>query len=465
MKEQLPHIVLFNPPGRKIYIRDYYCSKVSKAYYLPQPVDLLMQSAYFPGNEFQVTVIDAIAEKKSLGSVIEQLGNLNPDVIIGLIGSVSMAEDLYSYEQIKKAIPDAKILCSGDVLLDCYKEKLEKYNWLDAILTNFYLDGPRKWLAGKTAPGLAYLDQNNNLIHQDDRPKTKLDIPFPQQHLFKGNYRMPFANAQPIATVLTNYACPYPCTFCIMSTLPFVSRTAASIIAELAALKERGYRFIYFSDQTFFQSKSTTREVLNWMVNSNFKINWMCFSRVDVLDETDLKLMKKAGCKLIMFGVEWAENEKLEHYKKHYSVEQIENTFALSKSLGIKRLGTFLIGVPGQTRASILNTVKFAIKIDADYASFNVAVPRSNTSFREEALSAGLIEESQEVMDQSGDEVIMGSGELTPDEVMTLKKKAYRKFYLRLPYLWKRLRGLSNWVEVKSHFYEGWYIVKSLLRN
>ena len=65
--------MLFNPPGDKIYIRDYYCSKVSKAYYYPQPVDLLIQSAYFPEDEYDITVIDAIAEKKTEENVLLQL--------------------------------------------------------------------------------------------------------------------------------------------------------------------------------------------------------------------------------------------------------------------------------------------------------------------------------------------------------------------------------------------------------
>ncbi|MFK7786624.1 MAG: hypothetical protein AB8B56_16000, partial [Crocinitomicaceae bacterium] len=75
MKEKTK-IALFNPPGDKIYIRDYYCSKVSKAYYYPQPVDLLIQSAYFPEEEYDITVIDAIAEKKSLDAVVAELNNI-----------------------------------------------------------------------------------------------------------------------------------------------------------------------------------------------------------------------------------------------------------------------------------------------------------------------------------------------------------------------------------------------------
>ncbi|WP_394747373.1 B12-binding domain-containing radical SAM protein [Spongiimicrobium salis] len=456
------HILFLNPPGKKIYIRDYYCSKVSKAYYLPQPVDLLMQSTFFDEPDYRVSVIDCIAEKINEKSALEKIDRSDPDYIIGLIGAVSLPEDLAFYKAIKKRKPNVIIACSGDALLEKHQEKFQKYDWLDAIITNFFKDGFKQFLEGKEEiEGLVYRS-NEGVITKPSKRSKPMDMAAPKQSLFKGHYRMPFANALPIATVLTNYACPYPCTFCIMSTLPYTTRTAASIISELKTLKENGYRFLYFSDQTFFQSKAITKEVLEWMVAENYGLNWMCFSRVDVLDEKELKLMKAAGCSLIMFGVEWAEDELLTHYKKHYTTEQIKTTFALSKQLGIKRLGTFLIGVPGQSKQSILNTMVFAKEIEADYASFNVAVPRSNTSFRTEALTNGLIDDSLEIMDQSGNEVTIGTGILSKKELQQLRNKAYRSFYFRPKYIWDKLLSLRNWTEFKIHFREGWYVLKSV---
>ncbi len=459
----LPKRILFlNPPGKKIYIRDYYCSKVSKAYYLPQPVDLLMQSAFFDAPKYTISVIDCIAEKISEKIALQKIETFNPDYIIGLIGAVSLPEDSSFYQALKKRKPDVTIACSGDALLEKHEERFKKYNWLDAIITNFFKDGFKQLIEGKEdIEGLVYR-QDETCITKVSKRSKPTDMPIPKQSLFKGNYRMPFANALPIATVLTNYACPYPCTFCIMSTLPYATRTAASIISELKVLKANGYKFLYFSDQTFFQSKAITNEVLEWMISENYGLNWMCFSRVDVLNEKELKLMKTAGCSLIMFGVEWAEDDLLTHYEKHYTTQQIETTFALSKKLGIKRLGTFLIGVPGQSKESIINTIDFAKKIEADYASFNVAVPRSNTSFRTEALTKGLIDDSLEVMDQSGNEVTIGTGVLSKKELQQLKNKAYRSFYFRPKYIWNKLLSFRNWIEFKIHFKEGFYMLKSL---
>ena len=82
-------ILFLNPPGTKRYIRDYYCSKVSKAYYMPQPVDLLMQTGYFAERGYTVKVLDAIIEKKTPQSLFREVLAFNPDLIISQCGAVS----------------------------------------------------------------------------------------------------------------------------------------------------------------------------------------------------------------------------------------------------------------------------------------------------------------------------------------------------------------------------------------
>lgn len=455
-------ILLVNPPGKKIYIRDYYCSKVSKAYYLPQPVDLLTQSSFFEKEKYELKVVDCIAESLSISQALELIAEFQPDFAIGLFASVSLVEDEHFYAELKQQIPALRIIASGDALLEDHEERFERYTWLNAIVTNFFNDGAKKWIEGNLdgAAGIVYRSEGGK-VTKADKKELKLELNVPRHDLFlQGNYRMPFANALPMATVLTNYACPYPCTFCIMSTMPYITRSAESIIEELKELKRLKYKYIYFSDQTFFQSKAITRKVLEWMVSVNYGISWMCFSRVDVLAETEINLMRKAGCNLIMFGVEFADEEYLKEYKKNYTLDQIRETFALTAKAGIKRLGTFLIGVPGQSRESILETLAFAKEIKADYASFNVAVPRSNTSFREQAIEQGIIDDSLKVMDQSGDEVTMGTGKLSREELQQLKRKVYLSFYFRPAYLIQRLMSIKNWTEFKMHIREAYFILK-----
>lgn len=460
-----PRILFLNPPGDQIYIRDYYCSKVSKAYYMPQPVDLITQTAFFNESVFELKVLDCIAEIMPIHKAVSACISFNPNLVIAQCGSVSYELDKLFFEQLKQAIPQTDILCSGDAFLDHRKEKLKEHSWLSGIITNFFNDGPLQFLLKKyeKVTGLVYR-QNDEIIEADQNREKKIEMPSPKHHLFKNElYRMPFMDAKPLATVLTNYACPFPCTFCIMSTMPFVQRSAQSICDELDALHNLGIKYIYFSDQTFFIQKEITNQVLDYMIQQQFNFSWMCFSRVDVLDETRIKKMKLAGCNMIMFGVEWADEAYLEQYKKHYTLDQIRETFRLTKEIGISRLGTFLLGVPGQTEESIMNTVNFAIELQADYASFNIAVPRSNTSFRTEALDQGLIDERVEVMDQSGSFIAMGTGVVSPQRLRQLRNKAYFKFYFRVGYIFDRLAGIKNATQLAAHVREAYYIFKGMI--
>ncbi len=456
-------ILFLNPPGEKIYIRDYYCSKVSKAYYLPQPIDLVVQTSYFDRNEFDLKVLDAIAERKSVDSSLKEIEGYSPDLIIAQFGSVSYDEDNSFFNQVKIILPETQILCSGDLLLESPQAFLDTHNWLDGVITDFFKPASLDFLRnqGEAIPGLTYRHQGVTGAKTKLVKQTRLNVP--KHDLFRNEcYRMPFMSGKPMATVLTNYACPYPCTFCIMSHLEFKSRTVEDTIEELKMLKTLGVKFIYFSDQTFYTVPKITDPILDFMIEADLGIEWMCFSRVDVTTKERLEKMKKAGCKVIMYGVEWADDGYLKKYKKQYTTQQVKQAFRLSKEIGIKRVGTFLMGVPGQSKESILNTVSFAKEIEADYASFNIAVPRVQTSFRDEALEQGLIEEEDIVMDQSGSFIAMGTGKLSANDVMKLKKLAYRKFYFRPSYLLKRVVDLASWQELKNHLTEGWYVLKLL---
>ena len=458
-------VLFLNPPGKEIYIRDYYCSKVSKAYYLPQPVDLVIQSSFFYSQDFESRVIDAIAEKKSIEVTTDQILEFAPDFIITQCGSVSYKEDQEFLSQIKKQIPEVKIFSTGDLFLESPKQYLLDTHWLDGIITDFFDDGVYQYITQnfEDIHGLSFKDGSDIVEKNSSRKNKELNLSIPQHHLFTNSlYRMPFVNEYPMVTVLTNYACPYPCTFCIMSFLNFKQRSAESIKRELLHLKSLGIKYLYFSDQTFFVNTKVTNDFLDFMIDEKLDFSWVCFSRVDVLDGVKLEKMKKAGCNTIMFGVEWADDELCKKYKKQYTTAQVRETFALAKRVGIKRMGTFLIGVPGQSADSIRNTVDFAIDIDADYASFNVAVPRVQTSFREEALNLGLISDDQKEMDQSGSFIAMGTGDVTAGELMQLKKGAYRKFYLRPSYIWKRVSALKNWEELKTHTREAFFVVKNI---
>ena len=266
-----------------------------------------------------------------------------------------------------------------------------------------------------------------------------------------------------MATMLTNYGCPYKCTFCIMSTLGYTFRRVSEIISEMRVLKKMGVRYIYFSDQTFGVHKPINQELCKAMIKEKFDFQWVCFSRVDVMDELTLKLMKQAGCDTIMFGVEFADNKLLDIYIKEFHTDQVRKTFAITRKVGIKTMGTFLLGVPEMNEEDCLKTIEFAKELKCDYASFNFAVPRMGTGLRQKALEEKLITKDVQIMDQAGTFVAMGSKYLTKKQVSKLRRRAIITFYFRPWYVWNRFRNLRSWPEFKTQFLEAYHLTLNLI--
>ena len=136
------------------------------------------------------------------------------------------------------------------------------------------------------------------------------------------------------------------------------------------------------------------------MEREGFGFGWTTYARPDLADEEMLASMKRAGCHTVMMGVESPEDRVLEHYKKGYRSDAVRGAFDRARKLGLRTVGTFIIGLPQESEDSIERTVDYAIDLGMDFASFNVAVPRFGTPFRGEAIESGFARADEIVMDQ-----------------------------------------------------------------
>ena len=130
---------MLNPPGRRLYIRDYFCSKVSQADYLTQPVDFIMLSGIL-SRDYDVRFIDAIAGKLSAAMTLREIRELDPFAVISLFGAVSLVEDLAFAEKVRKICGGAKIVGIGDA----FRAGGEKYLGAGSPLTRSFWISPRR---------------------------------------------------------------------------------------------------------------------------------------------------------------------------------------------------------------------------------------------------------------------------------------------------------------------------------
>lgn len=458
------NILLLNPPGKKLYIRDYYCSKVSKAGYIYHPTDLLVLSGIL-SLENEILVLDCIIEKIHKNEAFEKIKKMNVDLIVSLIGAVSYDEDIDFLKNIKENKKSVRILVSGDCFMDNEDEILKKENWIDGIVVDFTSTDIKEFVRKSEGEffSITYRNNKGEIIKAKNRKVGEFTIPVPRHDLFiRNKYVYPFVRKLPFATVLTDYGCPFKCSFCIMGTLKYKYRPVENIIEELNFIRNLGIKEIYLTDQSFGVIKERTKDLCMEMKKINPKFGWVCFTRVDITDETMISFMKEAGCHTIIYGVESGSQRILDRYNKNLTLDQIKKSFDLCRKYKIRTVGTFIIGLYGETEEDIKKTIEFVIELNCDYASFNIAVPRARTALRKEMIENGIIDEKFKMMDQSGDKITISCNNFSIPELLKWRDIAIKKFYFRPYYLFKRLFNIRSFDELKINFTEGMAIIKEL---
>lgn len=448
-------VLLLNPPGRRIYIRDYFCSKTTKSNYLFHPVDLLVLSGTL-AEEHELEVLDCIAERLSPAAADRRIDAFAPDAIVSLVGSVSWDEDrAFLSEQHARG---RRVLAIGDVLHECADERLREEVWLEAALDDFANEDALHLLSGaqERVRNACFRRADGSIeLRSERRASGRFRVPRPRHELFpRRGYRFSFARRAPFATLLTDYGCPYPCTFCVIGTLGFRTRPVADVLEEIDELRARGIRELFFLDQTFGVRRERALELCAALARRG-DLSWTAYTRPDTATDELCSAMRRAGCHTLILGVESADDAVLAAYKKGYRASEVAEAFRRAKRHGLRTVGTFVIGLPEETESSLAATLELALALDMDFMSLNMAVPRFGTPFRAEALRLGLASPDELVMDQGGADAFLPTRTLDRARMLALKKSLVRRFYLRPSYLWRRLRAVRSWRELGAQVREG----------
>lgn len=446
-------VLLLNPPGRDLYMRDYYCSKTSKGRYYYHPVDLLFLSGRL-AEHHEVTVLDAIAEGLGEADVAERIVAGGFDAIVFVTGTVSWTEDSLFFARLRPRT-GARIVGSGDLLRSAPGDWLERAPWLDAILLDFAAGDVLGLLAapgGARGPwaGVAHRAASGEVCEgeRSGGPRT-LRIPRPRHELFPlERYRFPFARRHPIATVLSDFGCAYSCDFCQMGPVALRLRPVGDVLEEIDFLHGIGVRELFWRDQTFGVHRERTAELMHGLLGRD--MGWTCFSRCDVLDGDQMLLMKRAGCHTVIFGVESASQPTLDAHGKGMAIETIRQGFRTARNVGLRTAGTFMIGLPEDTEETVLATIELAKEIECDFASFNMATPRMGTEFRQVAVASGWVDPDLVTMESAVTRPVLSTDRLSADDIWRLRNRAVRSFYLRPGYLRRRVAGIRSWHDART---------------
>jgi anaerobic magnesium-protoporphyrin IX monomethyl ester cyclase len=449
-------IALLNPPGNEIFVRSYYCGSTSKAGYLFQPLDLLVLSGIVSsGNE--IAVIDGIAERLDQSAAVQKTVAFGADVVVCLVSIVSWNTDRECLSSIKKAIPSVKIIANGDVFFDDPVRQLEDNAFIDAVTFDFISGDIPNYLKNQwnDITNMVFRDGERIVQRRRDTGVRTFELPVPRHELvINRRYRFPFVRHRRFTAVITNFGCPFRCSFCIANTLGFKYRPYANVMEELRSIVKLNIREIFFEDMSFGVPRDNAVALCRAMIAERLRLSWTCFSRVDIIDPELLDLMKRAGCHTIMFGVESASDKIRDLYHKDLDRSRIIESFRRCRAAGVKTVATFIFGLPEDDEQSCIDTINFAKTIGCDYASFNVAVPRPGTGLRKRAIEDKTIEKNNVVFDHSGKTVFSLSKSIPREKLAELRRRAVREFYFRPLYIIDQFFRIRSFTELVEHFRE-----------
>lgn len=462
MQPDIRKILLLNPPGDQLYIRDQFCSHVSKGTYYWQPLDLLMLSARLDAEGYILAVVDAIAEHLSIEKTHQRIADFSPDAVVFLTGSDTVDADLAFINTVKQN-GVALTVGIGDVLRAKGEELLGRFPQLDACLNDFVTHGLSAFLNGQIE------EAENMTVRTGDGarriPATAKDsifrLPTPRYDLFPlDHYRMPYNRYHPYATVITSTWCPFRCVFCPFAGTRYRTRAVEDVLLDFEEIRRMGIRQVHIADYTFAVNAKHAKAIVQGMLDRGFNFSWSCLSRVDVVDFELLQMMKQAGCDLIEFGVESGSQEMLDRYRKNTTTEQIRQAFGWVKKLKLSTLATFVLGLPGETAASMEQTRRLALEIEPTYCSFNAASPRMASELRSQMVADGLVvDQLGATLDSSRSMPSFSTSSLSAEQVSKFRQYAIRSFYLRPSYLLRRTLAIRSWVELKNQVSNGISVV------
>ncbi|MBM4459220.1 MAG: radical SAM protein [Chloroflexi bacterium] len=313
----------------------------------------------------------------------------------------------------------------------------------------------------KTITGLAWR-RGDEIVINPDRPfiASLDDLPMPLHHLLPlDKQRMPMIRG-PFTFIVTSRGCPAGCKFCIKHVSYQTGvrlRSPQLILEELKLLVGLGVHHVHMYADLFTVKRDQVVELCRLIIESGLRVRWTCNSRVDYVDEEMLRLMGRAGCWYISWGIESANEEILKRARKGYRKEQAARALGWAKAAGIHNWGYFIIGLPGETEATIQQTIAYAKSLPLDICLFHIAAPYPGTPFFYEVVQNGWFRPGtawEEVdMDQS---TVLDYPGLPAERLEYWQRRATREWSLRPGPMLTFLKGMNSWEGFKSALSVAW---------
>ena len=411
-------LLFINPPSPEGVSTTYYrdtnrSGRRSAANELWPQAGLALFAGLYPNHD--VKILDCIAERITYSQLWRQMQSFQPDAVIFNPVSCTIESDMALASMAQQV--GAKSIAISPHAKALEEETKARFPLLTHAV-HHSKTGPeaeyrlREYLTGESAVGTSF----------EDLPPARQDL-LPIQR-----YSMPFIGKNYTA-IIASRGCPYACIYCrttVVTERRIRYRHVESVLEEIR--KYRLTNFILHADTTTI-NHAWVRSLCKGLRALPFKVRIVSNSRVDTVTLDLLKDMKSAGWWMVSFGIESGDDRVLAMNKKEATVAQAEQAVRWSKAAGLKVWGYFMLGMYGDTPASMQATISLSTRLPLDIVNFSVAAPYPGTEWGQIASSRQwLVETSWGRYDQNY-AAIVDQPACGHAEVEQAQRRAYKTWY------------------------------------
>jgi len=267
---------------------------------------------------------------------------------------------------------------------------------------------------------------------------------------------------------MTTRGCPGACTFCCSKQMfgnNFRTRSTQNIIEEIDEwVNKYSVREIHILDDAFTFNKKRVLEFCKEIKNKKYDVTFSFLNgmRVDHVDDEILSALKSIGVRSLAFGVESGNPQILKNVKKGITLDKIRDTFKRAKKFGFVTWASLIIGLPGDNEQTVTESIEFTKELNPDIAKFLILKPYPGSEVFEQLNSKGLIVDYDYSNYGVYSKPVHYLPDLSTDQMLALRKKAYRQFYLRPSKIITHIFRIKSLHHLATNIKFGFYVLKMM---
>jgi len=400
----------------------------------PKPSSALMFLGTVLRREgIEVEILDLLSTYYSPQKIEERLARFQPHLIGATSVTLNFPVAVKILQHCKATAPETPTIMGGPHVTFTAEETLRDFPEVDIIVRGEGEETIKELafsvMAGKSLEGVKGLTfrQNGMLFRTADRPfiQDLNALPLPDRTLFPISRYL--AMRVP-ASVLSSRGCPTGCSFCVgyrMTGRRGRFRHPLRVVDEIEIAHRLGFEEVCIDDDLFTRNHQHVLAICDEIGRRGLELKIYIFARVDTVDSVLLRKLKDSGCAMICFGLESGNQKILDRANKRATLEKTREAIQLCKDAGISPFGSFILGLPGETRETMEETISFAQSLGIPHG-FHLLSPFPGTSIRERAAEFGIKILSHDWSLYDADHAVTETESLSATEVESFAKSFFQ---------------------------------------